>query len=83
MATTLNIAASVEIDNLLDVVRERLNISWDEAESRAMDEGIYPESSKTYITSKFGGYEEGTLAAEAVKALQELGFEAAYITHAI
>lgn len=81
--TKLKIDTSVEIDNLMDILCERLGISWEECEERAMKEGLYPEGTKTYLTSSFGGYDAGTLQDEAIKILAIHGIQSCYVTQPI
>lgn len=54
MSLKLSIKSSCEIDDLIDSLMFASQKSYEEIETILLEEGIYPESKKTYITNQFG-----------------------------
>lgn len=82
--TKLNLNVSCEIDNLLDVMSEEMNLSYSEVEKMAFKESIYPTSSNTFMTTKFGMSErDGSLKLAILTYMLKEGIERMYITNTI
>lgn len=54
MSLKLTIQSSCEIEDLIDSLMFASQKNYDEIETILFEEGLYPESNKTYITNQFG-----------------------------
>lgn len=86
MAKTLKIEYSCEIGNLIDVMAEVMGKTTDAVETMASKEYLYPEGTKTFVTTQFGKDDDdadGTLRGALFDFMVEQGIKSLYITEAI
>lgn len=71
-----------DIGDLIQEIVDQTAKSWDEVESALMECHLYPDSTKTYVTDQFGGYDTGIgwLDEALDYILSECGHKSIYIT---
>lgn len=81
----LKVEKSCEVDDLIEEVVAVSGKSYGEVEKQFFDSGIYPESTKTFVTDQFGGYDTDCdwLDEALEKVLTECGAKSIYITYPI
>lgn len=89
----LNIQKSCEIENLIDVIMNDTNKSYDEIEKALMNSGNYPESKKTFLMLSNGSLfdkdfkddypNDAWIENSLIKILKDNNIKSIYITTAI
>lgn len=76
---------SCEIDEIIGCVMKDTSKTYGEVEYAFLKEYLYPESNKTFVTTKFGRdkAKNSWLYASIYRILDENGIESVYITNAI
>jgi hypothetical protein len=82
---TLKTALSCEINDLIECVMADTGKSFDQVEKEMFKQCIYPESTKTRVTTKFGRYKatDNWLYESIYKILDENNIQSVYITEEI
>jgi len=81
----LNTQLSCEIDEIIGCVMQDTGKTYGEVERAIFDEYLYPESKKTFVTTRFGRdkAKNSWLYASIYRILDENGIESVYITNSI
>lgn len=81
---TLRLEQSCEIDNLIDVMAERMCLKYEEVESMSLKEGIFPDGNKTFVTTQFGRLNDDRPLCQAIYDMMiEKGIRDMFITYPI
>jgi hypothetical protein len=80
----LKLEYSVEIDNLIDVMAEKMGLSYNEVEKMSFKEGIFPEGKKTFLTTQFGPDQHERQLRNAIYELMvNHNIQSMYVTYPI
>ncbi len=82
---TLETSISCEIDDLIKCVMADTGKSFQQVEKEMFKQYIYPEGTKTFVTTKFGRDEaiDNWLYESIYKILDENNIQSVYITESI
>ena len=79
----LKLQTSCEIDNLIEVIAERIGKTYAEVEKASYDEYLFPESGKTYVDVRWPSEHDRFFKLAIRDMLKEKGLQGIYITYPI